>query len=174
MSYLGIDINKRWKDINNISLEYFKDSDFDVQYIYDDVINLFKDKYADKMNVLILQYLISHFYNTGKLVEVKKFYKRLIKNVINHMQKNSVIIINDVNSNNRGRDYFLLFSDLLDESGIKHKATKRYFNYRIQNVYQQYGIMYPNNNVLTWPSNELAQYSPWTVCSSAQLIIELR
>ncbi len=173
VEYLGIDINRRWKSINDIALEYFTYSEFKVKYRYDDVIDIFKNEYAESKNILILQYLVSHFYNTGRIAEVEKFYKRLTENVIKYMQKDSIIIINDVNSNNRGRDYFISFSNILQESGITHKYTKRYFDYNIQNEYQKYGYKYPSNHILTSPSRELEKYNPWTVCSSAQLIIEL-
>ena len=85
------------------------------------------------------------------------------------------IIINDVNSNRRGRDYFMLLSDMLTSSGINNIAHKRYFNYGIKNDYMRYGTVYPTINILYNNINENIQsYNPWEVCSSAQLIIELR
>ena len=135
------------------------------------IMSLFSDTVYK--NLLILQYLISHFYNTGKLTAVNEFYKNLIQNVIKRMQPKSIIIINDVNSNRRGRDLFLRFSDTLSKYGIRHTYSCRYFEYNIQNEYQRYGIKYPSKDILTWPTPNLARYNPWTVCSSAQLIIEL-
>jgi len=152
---------------------YFKSTSYNPEYICTDVFEIFKDHYTVDKNLLILQYLISPFYNTGKLTAVNEFYKNLIQNVIKRMQPKSIIIINDVNSNRRGRDLFLRFSDTLSKYGIRHTYSCRYFEYNIQNEYQRYGIKYPSKDILTWPTPNLARYNPWTVCSSAQLIIEL-
>lgn len=173
ISYLGIDMNKRWENIHTLIKNYFNSPQYNIKYLYSDVIEIFQDHYANQMNILILQYLISHFYNTGKLNAVRQFYKSLITNVVKKMQEKSIIIINDVNSNRRGRDFFLLFSEMLTQYNIHHKCSCRYFEYNIQNDYQRYGIKYPTKDVLTWPQSNLAHYNPWTVCSSAQLIIEL-
>lgn len=56
----------------------------------------------------MLQYVISHFYNTGQICKIELFYERLIENIILRKEKGKpfVILINDVNSNNRGRDLF--------------------------------------------------------------------
>ncbi len=173
VNYLGIDMNKRWKDKHDKICEYFKDTNYKPQYIYEDVVEVFEKFSSSDNNILILQYLISHFYNTGKLTAVREFYKNLCLNVIKRMQPKSIIIINDVNSNKRGRDLFLMFSDMLSKYGIKHSYSCRYFEYNIQNEYQRYGIKYPNKEILDWPTKNIARYNPWTVCSSAQLIIEL-
>lgn len=173
VNYLGIDINQRWKDKHNFIKDYFSSTSYTTKYIYTDVIEFFKNHNAIDKNILILQYLISHFYNTGKLTAVNEFYKNLVQNVIQKMQPHSIIIINDVNSNRRGRDLFLRFSDILLKFNIKHTYSCRYFEYNILNDYQRYGIKYPNKDILTWPAPNLARYNPWTVCSSAQLIIEL-
>lgn len=173
VNYLGIDINSLWKDKHDFIKKYFTSTSYSPEYIYTDAVEVFKDHYTADKNVLILQYLISHFYNTGKLTAVNDFYKNLCLNVIKRMQPHSLIIINDVNSNRRGRDLFLRFSDCLSKCGIKHKYSCRYFEYNILNDYQRYGIKYPNKDILTWPGPNLARYNPWTFCSSAQLIIKL-
>lgn len=173
VNYLGIDMNPLWKDKHDFIKEYFLQSPFNPQYIYTDVIEIFKNHNTKDKNILILQYLISHFYNTGRLTAVNEFYRNLIQNVVKNMQSDSIIIINDVNSNRRGMDLFLRFSDMLNKFGIKHICSCRYFEYNIQNEYQRYGIQYPNKSILTWPTQNLARYNPWTVCSSTQLIIEL-
>ena len=59
------------------------------------------------------------------------------------------------------------------QNKVSHKSTGRYFDYNIRSDFQKYGIVYPNKNVLVYPPPELARYSPWLSCSSAQLIIEL-
>lgn len=143
-----------------------------LDYTCNNVLNFYVCKYFHKYASEI-EYALHSINNTGKLTAVNEFYKNLIQNVIKRMQPKSIIIINDVNSNRRGRDLFLRFSDTLSKYGIRHTYSCRYFEYNIQNEYQRYGIKYPSKDILTWPTPNLARYNPWTVCSSAQLIIEL-
>lgn len=175
INYWGIDLNKRWQAIQNKIFEYSCNHNCVTHYIYDDVTTHFLNKTYKNFNILVIQYLISYFYNNNDINEITKFYNALINNVVQYMLPNSVIIINDVNSNRRGRDYFMLLSNMLTSSGIKNIAQKRYFNYGIKNDYMCYGTVYPTINILYDNIKENIQsYNPWEVCSSAQLIIELR
>lgn len=70
-------------------------------------------------------------------------------------------MINDVNSNRRGRDYFMLLSNMLTSSGINNIAHKRYFNYGIKNDYMRYGTVYPTINILYDNINKI--YNPITL-----------
>ena len=63
------------------------------------------------------------------------------------MQPNWIIIINNVNSNHRGRDLFLRFSDMLTRYGINHAYACPYFEYKIQSEYQRYDIQYPDKDI---------------------------
>lgn len=173
--YWGIDLNYRWQTIQNKIYEYSCNHNYITRYICDDVTTLFLHTNYKNFNILVIQYLISYFYNNNDINEITEFYKALISNVIRYMLPHSVIIINDVNSNRRGRDYFMLLSNMLTSSGINNIAHKRYFNYGIKNEYMCYGTVYPTINILYDNISENIQfYNPWEVCSSAQLIIELR
>lgn len=173
--YWGIDLNYRWQAIQNKIYEYSCHHNYVTRYICDDVTTLFLHTNYKNFNILVIQYLISYFYNNDDINEITEFYKALISNVVRYMLPHSVIIINDVNSNRRSRDYFMLLSDMLTSSGINNIAHKRYFNYGIKNDYMCYGTVYPTINILYNNINENIQsYNPWEVCSSAQLIIELR
>lgn len=59
-------------------------------------------------NVIVLQYVISHFYNSGQIGEIESFFEKLVQNIILHKEQGKplVVLINDVNSNNRGRRLF--------------------------------------------------------------------
>lgn len=173
IDYWGVDLNQYWKPIHKMIENYAITQSYGLKYIYDDVTTLFDHICYKNFNILTLQYLISFFYNNACILSIDDFYNGLIENVIKYMLPKSIIIINDVNSNRRGRDYFTLLSDKLLAHGIKNTYKKRYFNYNIQNPYMCYGDMYCQNTIKHSYPPEISFYDPWEVCSSAQLIIEL-
>lgn len=50
----------------------------------------------------------------------------------------------------------------------------KYFDYGIQNDYMRYGSVHDSIAIKHRLSPHVIDYNPWEVCSSAQLIIELR
>ena len=80
-------------------------------------------------NVVVLQYVISHFYNNGQIAQINEFFQKLIDTIIAHKQKEvpMAILINDVNSNNRGRDFFSDLIELMKASDIHGRYSKYYF-----------------------------------------------
>ena len=171
--YWGVDLNEHWKPIHEMIQRYAKAHTYEIDFIYDDVTTLFKRICYKNFNILVLQYLISFFYNNSDILAIDIFYDNLIENVIKYMLPQSIIIINDVNSNRRGRDYFMLLSEKLTAKGIKNVPHPRYFNYGIKNTHMCYGEVYSNNAIKHDISLNIASYNPWEVCSSAQLIMEL-
>lgn len=175
ISYYGVDINKRWKAIHEIIENYpskiIKKTAFD----YFDAVKEFDDRRIRNANVLVLQYVISHFYNTNQISEIEDFFSCIVNNIIAHKQRNNpfVVLINDVNSNNRGRDYFMVLIDKLKEADLHGHVSRFYFDYRISNERQKYGNKHPNNNILYKIPAKLRFYEPWEKCSSAQLLIEV-
>lgn len=173
--YHGIDMNKRWSSIHDIIKEYAGRQNWKVEYKYQEANQVFQQWSFKNYNILILQYLISHFDNTGK-VSTNEFFDNLIQKVIKYMLKTSLIIINDVNSCNRGRDSLFLILDKLKKAGIKYAVQSKYFDYNIKSDAQRIGNKYLNSEVLYYSTNMLFNntYDPWMNCSSFQLIIELR
>ena len=177
ISYLGIDVNKRWKPIHQVIENYQSPYIKKVHFCYDDAITYFNAHSVKNANILILQYVISHLYNTNQIQQLDDLYENLIKNIVLHRNQNKpfVIMINDVNSNNRGRDLFSGLCDKLGNAGLHGYASKYYFDYRIQNDYQRYGNMHDDNRILYGPIHDsLKKYEPWEYCSSAQLLIEVK
>ena len=107
--------------------------------------------------------------------KIDKFYDDLIKNVVLHKQEGRpfVIIINDVNSKNRGRNLFLDLCKKLDQANFPGRYSRFYFAYNIQNDHQRYGDKHKCNDVLYNIPEKLNKYDPWKKCSSAQLLVEL-
>ena len=126
-------------------------------------------------NVIVLQYVISHFYNTGQIGEIESFFEKLVQNIILHKERGKplVVLINDVNSNNRGRDYFEKLVKKLDGEGLIENSQGYYFDYNIRNEFQRYGIKHESNRIVYNIPDRLSTYQPWEVCSSAQLLIEV-
>ena len=128
-------------------------------------------------NVVILQYIISHFYNNGQITKINNFFQKLVNAIVCHKQKDvpMVILINDVNSNNRGRDFFADLVGNLQDADFHGNCRGYYFNYRIVNQAQMYGLKHSSNETIFKMPNEFEDiYHPWHICSSAQLLIEVR
>ncbi len=173
VSYIGIDVNERWKSIHERIKEYRTKTLSKTQFVYQDAV---KDDFSiPETNVIVLQYVISHFYNTGQTKEIEKFYTKLLNNIISRREQGKplVILINDVNSNKRGRDYFEGLINILICSGIQVNCQRYYFDYHLQNDFQKYGQKHDRTEIMYKIPAELGIYEPWTNCSSAQLLIEV-
>ncbi len=59
-----------------------------------------------------------------------------------------MVLINDVNSNNRGRDYFEKLVEKLDGEGLIENSQGYYFDYNIRNEFQRYGIKHESNRIV--------------------------
>lgn len=176
ISYLGIDVNELWAPIHEKTKTYKNDIITKTRFKYVDAIEFFNDNIVPSTNVLVLQYIISHFYNTNQIDKIDRFYNDLIKNIVLHKEQGDpfVIIINDVNSNNRGRDFFIDLCKKLAKADLHGTYSQYYFDYRIKNDKQRYGNKHSSNDVLYTVPKKLDKYEPWKICSSAQLLIELK
>lgn len=173
VSYIGIDVNERWKTIHKQISKYKTKTLKKIQFQYVDAVE--EDCSISSANVIVLQYVISHFYNTDQISKIENFFEKLIDNIIEHRQQGKplVVLINDVNSYNRGRDYFEVLVNKLSERGIQEQSQRYYFDYRIQHDGQRYGIKHEKSEILYELPKELNIYEPWQVCSSAQMLIEV-
>lgn len=174
VSYVGIDVNKKWMEIHKVIEEYKTTTLRKARFLYIDAVS---EEYnaISQANVIVLQYVISHFYNTKQIGKVSAFFDKLIQKIVVHKQKGKplVVLINDVNSNNRGRDCFQLIIDKLHNAGFHEISKQFYFDHRIQNDFQRYGTRHPSIDVLYDMPDEFDIYKPWKKCSSAQLLIEV-
>lgn len=99
----------------------------------------------------------------------------MVQNIILHKEQGKplVVLINDVNSNNRGRENFQKLVEKLDGKGFTENSQGYYFDYNIKNEFQRYGIKHESNKILYNIPDGLSIYQPWEECSSAQLLIEV-
>jgi len=175
ISYLGIDVNKRWKRIHNQIDSYRTSTVRKTKFRYWDVVT--EDFSISDANVVILQYVISHFYNTGQIYEIQGFFVKLVDTIISRKQAGvpMVILINDVNSVHRGRDYFSDLVEKLKDAELHGSYRAFYFDYNIRNDAQRYGERHESRQVLfRLPNFFDGIYQPWEDCSSAQLLIEVQ
>lgn len=175
ISYIRIDINKIWVPIHD-QIKRCSSKNIKTRFKYVDAIEFFNENTVEATNVLVLQYVISHFYNTNQINKIQKFFEDLVNNIVLHKESSKplIIIINDVNSNNRGRDYFIDLCEKLKNKNLKGAYTKFYFDYNIHNDYQRYGVKHNRNNILYTIPDKINKYEPWRKCSSAQLLIEIK
>ncbi|MDD6826635.1 MAG: hypothetical protein PUE12_11125 [Oscillospiraceae bacterium] len=174
--YFGIDKNNLWGNIHNMIRFYRNDIIAYSDFIYVDAMEYFSSNTLDDTNVIVFRYVISHFYNTNQIQYINEFFMNIIDKVVERKCPGEplIILINDTNSCNRGRDHFLKLKDELQSRGYHGLCRNYYFNYRIQNLAQRFGEMHENNKVLFDLScYDLNQYEPWTECSAAQLLIEI-
>ena len=175
VSYIGLDVNEKWKRIHDDIKNYRTKTLRKTQFFYQDAIA--QDIDIAHTNVVILQYVISHFYNTNQIGLIDSFFDKLICQIIQKREKGDpfVLMINDVNSNNRGRDYFVKIIEKINQTDLRNSLYTEgfYFDYNIQNVNQRYGTCHSSRNIVFKLPRELEIYEPWEVCSSAQLLVEL-
>lgn len=176
ISYFGIDINKLWKPIHGEIKEYGdKTSKFSATFEYADAIELFNNFYYEDINIIILQYVISFFYSTKQITQIESFFDNLVSNIIDHKKANTpfIVIINDVNSCYTGRDNFNQLIKKLKDKEYHGKCPKYYFDFRIKNDGQRYGVNHSCYDILYKVPSKIDKYKPWRECSSAQLLIEI-
>lgn len=177
ISYAGYDINELWRPIHE-QIEKYADNKIGlhVKYKYEEVFQYLENTNISQANVLILQYVISHFYNTGQIHQIDEFFDKIIERVIKRRETKNpfIILINDVNSCNRGRDYFFNLKEKLDNAGFSLWYNQYYFAYNIRDEHQIYGTRHKNNKICFKLKEGLEGYEPWKECSSAQMLIELR
>lgn len=121
--------------------------------------------------------MISHFYNTRQISKIQGFFTKLVEEIIKRKQDSMplVVLINDVNSVYRGRDYFLELVQKLEDANLCSNYKKLYFDYKIKCDAQRYGEKHESRKILfSLPESFKGIYEPWEDCSSAQLLIEVQ
>lgn len=173
--YCGFDRNELWNDIHQ-EIKDYNNALISAKFKYMDVFKYFESRSVRNVNVIVLQYVISHFYNTNQIRYIDDFFTNIVEKVVSKKNPDEplIILINDTNSNKRGRDCFMNLWGELKKKGYSGNRKRFYFDYRIQNPNQRYGKMHIDNSVL-FNLNEfdLKIYEPWKECSSAQLLIEI-
>lgn len=88
--------------------------------------------------------MISYLYNSNQIDQINSFINNITENIIKRKGDNKLLlIINDVNSNRRGRNYFADFEECIRGKGLTVLNSKyKYFDTGHLNVYQMLGTPY--------------------------------
>ena len=87
ISYLGFDINKLWQPIHDKIKVYHCSEIIKARFNYKDAIKYFNEKSLIDINVIVLQSVISHFYNTRQIVLYINFFLTLSKMLLKREKK---------------------------------------------------------------------------------------
>lgn len=128
--YKGYDRNEFWCEIHDRIEKYAKQvPDFDVKLRRKDIFDVFSDGIPQnrQYNVVVIQYLLSHLYNTGQEMQMMQLFDAIINCLLAQRIPDSpfLIIITDVDSINKGRSEWYNLLDKLENAGYHGIAYAR-------------------------------------------------
>lgn len=173
LSYIGFDKNPYWEKIHNEIEERFTSGK--AQFFRDiDVLEAFEKMSVPECNILSIEYLISFFYNTVGERGMECWFRQLVSRIIEHKPADSplLVIINDVDSINTGRDTFLLLKRIIEESGLRVSFERR-MRFKETSYFQNSIKHNSRQNKFELPQFIKDNYYPAINCESAQLILEV-
>lgn len=177
ISYRGYDINPLWNPIHSFIKQYCDKNNIKRSFFEKDVITHFKSYYVTGTNIIVISYLLSYLYNTNSADKIDLLFNSIADNVVLRKNKNDkmFIVINDVNSNKRGRDYFSHFPRILRKKGLTVTSEFKYFDTGSLNYFQRIGSAYKGKKCLFPPSEDIRKryHIDKTDCRSIQLIMEV-
>lgn len=130
--YRGYDRNPLWSNIHNAIMRYTDaQPGMRSELVQEDIFNVFAGGMQARCNynVLIIQYLLSHLYNTNQACYIDVLFKEIINNVLHQRALGSpfLIIITDIDSVNKGRNKWYWLLDKLEDAGYHGCALARSF-----------------------------------------------
>lgn len=174
LSYVGLDKNVYWEEIHNFIIDNYDDGK--VQFLRNiDVLQYFDNREITKCNVIIIQYLISYFYSNVGVRGVRRWFSKLAQSIVKNKLENSpmLIIINDVDSINTGRDAFPIFVEEIERVGL---TVNRELRRRFKSVnHFANSVQYASKkNIFDGITDDFQKdYCVALSCESAQLILEV-
>lgn len=128
--YKGYDRNPLWKGIHDGIEEYSgKKGRITAKFRRRDIFDVFAEGKPrnQQYNVVVIQYLISHLYNTGQEDRIGDLFDYIIENILLRRLSSSpfLIIITDIDSINKGRDSWYHLLNKLEDRGYSGKAYVR-------------------------------------------------
>ena len=174
--YMGIDINDLWAPIHNYIEGYCVNNNIRYHTHYRDVFELLNESTVSDANIVVISYLLSYLYNTNQISAIDTLAKRIASRVVMKKDMPLLLIINDVNSYKRGRDFFSNFENAIRRCGlIIRKSEYKYFD--TGNLYagQRLGTPYKVNNVaMSVPQRIQEKYHAGTsIKQTVQLLVEV-
>lgn len=173
MTYRGVEKNPLWGNIHRQIEQYCEDNTrIEPFFNIANVIDFLDETEHRSVDVLIIQYLISTFFNTGRAHEVDTLFELIVNKVVKYKNPKApmMILINDVNLNTLGRDTFIKLARLIEKEGFKTEVSR--FHYPDAYSYGEY--QYSDTDILYSLQKTLYDYQPWAKCNCAQMAIIVR
>ena len=178
ISYLGLDINNNWIQINNKIAKYCEHNQIKYKIRYDDVFKCFRQTGLNYANIVIVSYLISYLYNTNQIKTIDSFLDDFTKNVVakKGRKEKLLLVVNDINTYKRGRNYFEHFARKIRDYNLSIiKMEYKYFDtgnlFDGQKIGSPYSFRGCEFNV---PSSILEKYHTDVNCKQTiQLLLEV-
>lgn len=177
LSYMGIDVNNLWHYIHERIRNYCNNNNIGFQMYYNDVFQFFQNNSVKYINIIVISYLFSYLYNTNQTSLINSLADLLAKQVIAEKNTHCLLIINDVNSNRRGRNYFADFENSIRRAGLAIvKSEYKYFDNGRLNDAQKLGSPYDANRLaFDVPYDIQNNYHACTSGNSTvQLLVEVK
>ena len=185
INYEGIDNNPRWVPIHNKIKEYINDNKLPYEFNISEGDITEKINISFKPNIIILNYVISWFYEGEKIKEIEKLYKN-VADIIDINQP-TIIIINDVNEDKKGVGVIEDIIKVISEKTKKYSSIKQSFYVSPNNPikkteYIVYGKDYEKGKETNTILRQGGRFDYWkkifgqeheNICTSAQLIITI-
>lgn len=124
IGYKGIDRNELWEKIHKRIEEYSEMvGNVRAKLYREDAFDILNEDFIGG-NIVVIQFFISHLYNTGQIDAINHLYDLLIHNVLAHRRSKNpfLFILNDIDTMNKGRDKFYPFLDKLEAAGYEGVA----------------------------------------------------
>ena len=175
VSYHGVDIATKWKDIHDFIIR--KSGNADVNFERRDIYEILDENPHKNYNIIILQYMIAGHIYSDRTEKINFLFGEIIDKLITNKTKNSplLLIINDIDHKSWLCDYFNLFIKKLRDNGLEFSYSKRHFKPR-EDGENAGSKIYPSraNKFTSHISAEQRdRYNAHAPCSAAQLIVEV-
>lgn len=128
--YKGYDRNPLWRSIHKRIERYTESTDYiEAKLRRRDIFDVFVEgnPHNQQYNIVVIQYLLSHLYNTGQAQKMGVLFDYIIENILSKRLSSSpfLIIITDIDSMNKGRNNWYTLLDKLEDVGCLGTAYAR-------------------------------------------------
>ncbi|MBG0785400.1 MAG: hypothetical protein H0S79_09875 [Anaerolineaceae bacterium] len=173
ITYIGYDKNIHWEKVHNEIINQFTNG----QARFNrgtNVLDFFIDHTTSNFNIVVIEYLISCFYRQVGEQGLIKWFDQLANQIIQNKPGDSplLIIINDVDSINTGRDSIPLLRSAIENLGFNVSIEYK-MQFKPQKFYKG-SERYPSQaNKFQIPDGIRDRYHVAITCESVQLILEV-
>lgn len=166
ISYMGIDRNPIWNEIQNFNIDRFGQTPHIVQYTSEDFFSFIKDRWAD---ILILNYFFSDLIKFSPDI-TDDFINKLADLINNGIFK--WVVINDIPLFYKDGTGYICMEHLAQKLSPAIKVARRHF--ATPNDFQPiYGTKLPCNLSIPIVEQNVQTFNPFESKGSIQLIIKV-